>query len=180
MCEERNKVEFTTLNYNHQLMNLQAVVCKSGIENVSNFHFQEIIEEHPEILDNGIIFGALHKQCASLPSQLFSEVELKLIGKKDAMKHFSYAWLEIDTILVTLREISPDDRINNLWAFYAYLTKDIDWYISLIFPVRQRHTNNNLCWNMLSLYSVSIFSSVCESFFNTVSRILEKLVVEKL
>ena len=83
VCEERNQIEFRTLDYTHQLTNLRAVVCKSGIENVSNLHFQEISEEHPEILDKGIVFGALDKQCASLALQLFSEeVELKLIGKK--------------------------------------------------------------------------------------------------
>ena len=42
--------------------------------------FQHISNEYPEILDKGIVFGSLDKQCASLAIQLFSQqVEDKLL-----------------------------------------------------------------------------------------------------
>ena len=72
MSKVWNQIEFRTLDYTHQLTNLRAIVCKSGIDNVRKSEFERISNDYPEILDKGIVFGSLDKQCASLAMQLFS------------------------------------------------------------------------------------------------------------
>ena len=71
MSKIRKQIEFRTLDYTHQLTNLRAIICKSGIDNVHTCEFQHISNEYPEILDKGIVFGSLDKQCESLAIQLF-------------------------------------------------------------------------------------------------------------
>ena len=83
------------------------------------------------------------------------------------------------------RSMSADDRVNNLWAFYAYLTKDIDFnkfpgftqYIKGIPIITYAGILQNISVR-LSLYSISKFrtdnhrsisSLVCESFFSTMA-----------
>ena len=81
--------------------------------------------------------------------------------------------------------MSADDRVNNLWAFYAYLTKDIDFdrfpgytqYVKGIPIITFAGILQNISVR-LSLYTVSKFgtynhrsvsSLVCESFFSTMA-----------
>ena len=83
------------------------------------------------------------------------------------------------------RGMSADECINNLWAFYAHLTKDIDFdkfprysqYVKGIPVVTYVGILQNISVRMC-LYKVSKFktynpqsisSLVCESFFSTMS-----------
>ena len=71
------------MDYTHQLMNLRAVICKRGIENVRDTEFKRICDSYPDVLSKGIVYGSLDKQCTSFAIKLFSEpVEEKLIENK--------------------------------------------------------------------------------------------------
>ena len=59
MSKIRKQIEFRTLDYTHQLTNLRAIICKSGIDNVHTCEFQCISNEYPEILDKGIVLDHL-------------------------------------------------------------------------------------------------------------------------
>ena len=83
------------------------------------------------------------------------------------------------------KSMSADDRVNNLWAFYAYLTKDIDFnkfpgftqYVKGIPIITYAGILQNISVR-LSLYTISKFrtynhqsisSLVCELFFSTMA-----------
>ena len=122
------QIEFRSLDYTHQLTNLHAIICKSGIDNVHTCEFQHISNEYPEILDKGIVFGSLDKQCASFAIQLFSQqVEDKLL-ENSAYHEAHFVQLVRNWYnACDSRGMPADERVNKLWEFYAYLTKDIDF-----------------------------------------------------
>ena len=182
----RNQFEMRTMDYTHQLTNLRAIVCKRGIENVSDKEYKRICDEFPSILSKGIVYGSLDKQCASFAIRLFSEdVEEKLLENK-AYKEALFTRLVRNWYnACDSRGMSADERVNNLWAFYAYLTKDIDFerfpgytqYVKGIPIVTYAGILQNISVR-LSLYNVSKFgtynhrsisSLVCESFFSTMA-----------
>ena len=126
--ENRNQFEIRTMDYTHQLTNIRAIVCKKGIENVKNTEYKRICDEHPGILSKGIVYGSLDKQCVSFAIQLFSSlVEEKLIENKAYNEALFTRLVRNWYNACDSRGMSADERVNNLWAFYAYLTKDIDF-----------------------------------------------------
>ena len=186
MSKIRKQIEFRTLDYTHQLTNLRAIICKSGIDNVHTCEFQRISNDYPEILDKGIVFGSLDKQCASLAMQLFSQqVEDKLLENSAYHEAHFVKLVRNWYNACDSRGMPADERVNKLWAFYAYLTKDIDFdrfpgysqYVKGIPIITYEGIVQNISVR-LSLFSVSKFgtynacsisSLVCESFFSTVS-----------
>ena len=186
MSKIRKQIEFRTLDYTHQLTNLHAIICKSGIDNVHTCEFQRISKEYPEILDKGIVFGSLDKQCASLAIQLFlQEVEDKLLENSAYHEAHFVKLVRNWYNACDSRGMPADERVNKLWAFYAYLTKDIDFdrfpgysqYVKGIPIITYEGILQNISVR-LSLYSISHFNTynarsisslVCESFFSTVS-----------
>ena len=184
--ENRNQFEIRTMDYTHQLTNIQAIVCKKGIENVKDTEYKRICDEHPGILSKGIVYGSLNKQCASFAIQLFSSpVEEKLIENKAYNEALFTRLVRNWYNACDSRGMSVDERVNNLWAFYAYLTKDIDFnkfpgftqYVKGIPIVTYAGILQNISVR-LSLYTQSKFrtynhrsisSLVCESFFSTMA-----------
>ena len=126
--QERQQMEIRTLDYTHQLTNLRGVVCRKGLQNVKQSEFVRISNLFPHILSKGIVQGELDAQCASLAIELFSEkVEKKLI-ENDTMSEALFVRLVRNWYKACdERGMSADECINNMWAFYAYLTKDIDF-----------------------------------------------------
>ena len=123
---QRNQHEIRTMDYTHQLANLRAVICKRGIENVRDTEFKRICDSYPDVLSKGIVYGSLNKQCTSFAIKLFSEpVEEKLIENKAFSEALFTRLVRNWYNACDSRGMSADDRVNNLWAFYAYLTKDI-------------------------------------------------------
>lgn len=184
--QKRQQIEVRTLDYTHQLTNLRGIICRSGIQNVKKSEFVRISNLFPNILSKGIVQGELDAQCASLAIELFSEkVEVKLI-ENNAMEEALFVKLVRNWYKACdERGMSADDRINNLWAFYAYLTKDINFdkfpgysqYIKGIPVITYTGILQNISVRM-SLYEISKFktynprsisSLVCESFFSTIS-----------
>ena len=186
MSKIRKQIEFRTLDYTHQLTNLRAIICKSGIDNVHTCEFQRISNKYPEILDKGIVFGSLDKQCASLAIQLFSQqVEDRLLENRAYHEAHFVKLVRNWYNACDSRGMPADERVNKLWAFYAYLTKDIDFdrfpgysqYVKGIPIITYEGILQNISVR-LSLYSISHFNTynarsisslVCESFFSTVS-----------
>ena len=183
---ERQQIEFHTLDYTHQLTNLRSIVCRKGIENVCRSEFVRICNEFPSILSKAIVEGECDKQCASMAIQLFSEDVERKLTENDAVHEALFVKLVRNWYKAcNQRGMSADDRVNNLWAFYAYLSKDVAFDM---FPAYTQYVKGipfiTYCRIMqnisvrLSLYSKakcstynhrSISSLVCESFFSTVS-----------
>ena len=82
---QRQQIEFRTLDYTHQLTNLQSIVCRKGIENVCRNEFVRICNEFPSILSKAIVEGECDKQCASMAIQLFSEDVERKLTENDAV-----------------------------------------------------------------------------------------------
>ena len=183
---QRQQIEFRTLDYTHQLTNLRSIVCRKGIENVRRNEFVRICNEFPSILSKAIVEGECDKQCASMAIQLFSEDVERKLTENDAVHEALFVKLVRNWYKACdERGMSADDRVNNLWAFYAYLSKDVAFDM---FPAYTQYvkgipfiTYAGIMQNIsvrLSLYSKakcstynhrSISSLVCESFFSTVS-----------
>ena len=183
---QRQQIEFHTLDYTHQLTNLQSIVCREGIENVCRNEFVRICNEFPSILSKAIVEGECDKQCASMAIQLFSEDVERKLTENDAVHEALFIKLVRNWYKACdERGMSADDRVNNLWAFYAYHSKDVAFDM---FPAYTQYvkgipfiTYAGIMQNIsvrLSLYSKakcstynhrSISSLVCESFFSTVS-----------
>ena len=184
--EERQQIEIRTLDYTHQLTNLQGILCKRGLENVKRSEFERIANLYPHILSKGIVKGDLDKQCASLAIELFSEkVEKKLIFNRAVHEALFVRLVRNWYKACDERGMSADERVNHLWAFYAYLTKDIEFdkfpgygqYLKGIPAITYAGILQNISVH-LSLYQIakcktynphSISSLVCESFFSTMS-----------
>ena len=182
----RKQHEVRIMDYTQQLMNLQAVICKRGIQNVKDTEFKRICDNYPEILSKGIVYGSLDKQCASFTIQLFSpDVEQKLVQNKAYNEALFTKLVRNWYNACDSRSMSADDRVNNLWAFYAYLTKDIDFdkfpgftqYVKGIPIITYAGILQNISVR-LSLYTISKFhtynhrsisSLICESFFSTMA-----------
>ena len=118
--------------------------------------------------------------------QLFSEDVERKLTENDAVHEVLFVKLVRNWYKAcNERGMSADDRVNNLWAFYAYLSKDVAFDM---FPVYTQYvkgipfiTYAGIMQNIsvrLSLYSKakcstynhrSISSLVCESFFSTES-----------
>ena len=182
----RQQIEFRTLDYTHQLTNLRSIVCRKGIENVRRSEFARICNEFPSILSKAIVEGECDKQCASMAIKLFSEDVERKLTENNAVHEALFVKLVRNWYKACdQRGMSADDRVNNLWAFYAYLSKDIAFDM---FPAYTQYVKGipfiTYCGIMqnisarLSLYSKakcstynhrSISSLVCESFFSTVS-----------
>ena len=148
--------------------------------------FKRICDNYPEILSKGIVYGSLDKQCTSFAIQLFSPgVEQKLIQNKAYNEALFTKLVRNWYNACHSRSMSTDDRVNNLWAFYSYLTKDIDFDI---FPGFTQYvkgipiiTYAGILQNIsvrLSLYTISKFctynhrsisSLICKSFFSTMA-----------
>ncbi|MCG8625032.1 MAG: hypothetical protein MJE68_23910, partial [Proteobacteria bacterium] len=183
---ERNQFEIRTMDYTHQLTNLRAIVCRNGVENVRDTEFKRICDDFPKVLSKGIVYGSLDKQCASFAIQLFSEpVEEKLIQNKAYNEALFTKLVRNWYNACDSRGMAADERVNNLWAFYAYLTKDVEFdkfpgfsqYVKGIPIITYAGILQNISVR-LSLYKVSKFgtynhrsisSLVCESFFSTMA-----------
>ena len=184
--EMRQQYEMRTMDYTHQLTNIRSLVCRKGLENVNDYEFKRICDEYPGILSKGIVYGTLDKQCASFAVQLFSQsVEEKLIENKAYNEALFTRLVRNWYNACDSRGMSADERVNNLWAFYAYLTKDINFdlfpgftqYVKGIPIVTYAGILQNISVR-LSLYTTSKFrtynhrsisSLVCESFFSTIA-----------
>lgn len=182
----RNQVEFRTMDYTHQLTNIRSIICRKGIDNVKSSEFHRICNEHPHVLSKGIVVGELDKQCASMAIQLFSqEVEDKLTENQAYSEALFVKLIRNWYKACDERGIAADERVNNLWALYAYLTKDVDFdmfpgytqYVKGIPIITYAGMLQNISVRM-ALYQQakcctynhrSISSLVCESFFSTVS-----------
>ena len=184
--EVRQQIEVRTMDYTHQLTNLRGIICKRGLENVKKSEFERIANLFPEILSKGIVQGELDKQCASLAIELFSEkVECKLLQNRARNEALFVKLVRNWYKACDERGMSADDRVNNLWAFYAYLTKDIEFnkfpaygqYVKGIPVITYAGILQNisvrLCLYQISKFQTynprSISSLVCESFFSTIS-----------
>ena len=185
------------MDYTHQLTNLCGIICKRGIKNVKKSGFEWIANLFPHVLSKGIVHSDLDKQCISLAIELFSEkVERKLIANNAMHKALLIKLVRNWYKACDERGISADDRVNKLWAFYAYLTKDVEFdkfptygqYIKGIPIITYAGILQNISVR-LCLYEISDFktynqhsisSLVCKSFFSTMSQCqvgtLEKLV----
>ena len=161
----RKQHEVRTMDYTHQLTNLPTVICKRGIQNVKDMEFKRICDNYPEILSKGIVYGSLDKQCASFMIQLFSpDVEQKLVQNKAYNEALFTKLVQNWYNACDSRSMSADDRVNNLWAFYAFLTKDIDFdkfpgftqYIKGIPIITYARILQNISVR-LSLYTISKF-----------------------
>ena len=120
---QRQQIEFRTLDYTHQLTNLRSVVCRKGIENVCRNEFVRICNEFPSILSKAIVEGECDKQCASMAIQLFSEDVERKLTENDAVHEALFVKLVRNWYKACdERGMSADDRVNNQWAFYAYLS----------------------------------------------------------
>ena len=182
----RNQFEIRTLDYTHQLTNLRSVLCKNGLQNVSDTEFKRICDKFSNVLSKGIVYGSLDKQCASFAAKLFSEaVEEKLIENKAYNEALFTRLVRNWYNACDCCGMPANKRVNHLWAFYAYLTKDIDFdkfpgftqYVKGIPIVTYAGILQNISVR-LSLYTISKFgtynhrsisSLVCESFFSTMA-----------
>ena len=118
--------------------------------------------------------------------QLFSEDVERKLTENDAVHEALFVKLVRNWYKACdERGMSADDRVNNLWAFYVYLSKDVAFdmfpaytqYVKGIPFITYAGIMQNISMR-LSLYSKakcstynhrSISSLVCESFFSTVS-----------
>ena len=125
---ERECLEPHTLDYTHMLTNLRSLICRKGIENVKTSAFVKVCEEHPEIVSCSIVIECIDKQNADHALQMISKkVEEQLTKNGNTSEALFVCLVHNWHKACDGRGMAADDRVNNLWAFYTYLVKDIDF-----------------------------------------------------
>ena len=122
---ERQQVEPHTLDYTHLLTNLHCQICRKGIENIPRSAFVCVCEEHPESISRALVIDIIDKQSSEFALKLFSpSVEEQLLKMVKRRLHYLCIWFTIGTELAMNVECQLM-KVNNLWAFYCYLVKDV-------------------------------------------------------
>ena len=182
----RQQIEPRTMDYTHMLTNIRSLICRKGFDTVKTEPFNRISMEHPEIISRGLVMGSLDKQSAEYALTFFSQkVQDQLEKNGDFTEALFVRLFRNWHRACDERGMSADERINNLWALSAYLTKDINFdhfpaptqYIKGIPVLTYCGLLQNISTRIL-LYRLSkkktynarsISSLVCESFFSTVT-----------
>ena len=137
----------------------------------------KLCEEHPEIVSCSIVIECIDKQNADPALQLNKNGDTS----EALFFHLVHNWHRASDE----RGMAADDRVNNLWAFYTYLIKDIDFnrfpapgasvkgipiltYSALLQNISMQLLLYKLC--KYGTYNARCISSlVCEFFFSTVT-----------
>ena len=124
----RQQIEQCTLDYTHLLTNLCCQICRKGLENMPKSTFVCVCKEHPEIISHALVIDIIDKQSSEFALKLFSpSVEEQLVknGENEAALFVClvYNWHKA----CDKCGMPADERVNNLWAFYCYLVKDVSF-----------------------------------------------------
>ena len=88
----------------------------------------KVCEEHPEIVSCSIVIEYIDKQNAYHALQMFSEKFEEQLNKNGDTSEALFVHLVHNLHRACdERGMAADDRVNNLWTFYTYLVKDVDF-----------------------------------------------------
>ena len=126
--EAHSQLEPRMTDHTHMLTNLRSLVCHKGLVNVKRSAFVCITEEHPGVLSKAIVIANLDKQSVAIARKLFSvQVENLLERNGDHHEALFVCLVRNWYLACDQRGMSANDRVNNLWAFYAYLCHNVDF-----------------------------------------------------
>ena len=137
--EERQQVEFRTLDCTHILTNMKTHILTRGYDFCKKEHFQEVATERPDILSRPLVFDNIDQQNAFSAMQMFSEPVENFIRGKGHSESADFILLARKWFAACDRRgLRADLRVTWLYDMFTFLTKDIN-FNSFPFPLTGRY-----------------------------------------